>query len=241
MNRHRLEPSLCDISFTAVGRHSSSDPPLFPSENRSYDSGQCTAEARISWLGSTSRLSILSLSLHSALVAIHIAILVVWSRGLENRVVFAVESEPFVSRDIKVVSTAFGTIYSALLVFVTQKLVLRDNFSRSQTLTATHDNLVAWTGLGSALVRVWQQKAIPASISGVLSAFLYLANILVLHVTFPGLLATDSVFLNTSVSVTTQGLPIFNLSGYARCCRNPFLYRRIDQLGHKARATASKH
>lgn len=92
--------------------------------------------------------------------------------------------------------------------------MLRRNFRRSQTLTATHDSVRAWTGLGSALVCVWQQKAITASISGVLSAFVYLANILVLHVTFPGLLAVDSVFLNSSVSVTTQGLPVLNLSGY---------------------------
>ncbi|KAF8143701.1 hypothetical protein K438DRAFT_1945748 [Mycena galopus ATCC 62051] len=162
----------------------------------------------MSRLSSTRRLSILSLGLHSVLVAIHIALLVVWFGGFENRVVFAVESEPFVSRGIKVVSTTFGTIYSALLVFVTQKLVLRRNFHKSQTLTATHDSLLAWTGLGSALVRLWQQKTIPASITGVLSALVYLANILVLHVTFPGLLALDSVFLNTSVSVTTQGLPV---------------------------------
>ncbi|KAF8164135.1 hypothetical protein K438DRAFT_1984840 [Mycena galopus ATCC 62051] len=152
----------------------------------------------MSWQGSTSRLKILSLSLHSTLVAIHIALLVVWSQGFENRVVSAVET--------------FGT--SALRVFITQKLVFRHNLRRTQTVTATHDSLVAWTGLGSALVSVWQQRAIPASIPGVLSAFVYLANILVLHVTFPGLLAVDSVLLNSSVSVITQGLPVFNFPGY---------------------------
>jgi hypothetical protein len=64
----------------------------------------------LSRLNSTALLNILSLSLHSALVAIHVALLVVWSRGLENLVVFAVGNEPFVSRGIKVVSTTFGTV-----------------------------------------------------------------------------------------------------------------------------------
>ncbi|KAJ6459305.1 hypothetical protein C8R45DRAFT_1031032 [Mycena sanguinolenta] len=213
MNRRRMKPAppSC-IRLTTVG--GTSDPLLLPSADQPHPSGQCVPEPGMPRLSSTSLLSILSLFLHSALVAIHIALLVVWYRRSEHRVVFAVESEPFISRGIKVVSTMFGTIYSALLVFVTQKLVLRRNFRRSQLLTTTHDSGVAWTGLGSALVCVWQQKAIPASISGVLSAFVYLANILVLHVTFPGLLAVDSVFLNSSVSVTTQSLPVFNFSGY---------------------------
>ncbi|KAJ7743060.1 hypothetical protein B0H14DRAFT_2637498 [Mycena olivaceomarginata] len=214
MNRRRMNPAPSDVGVTTVGGHDISDPLLSPSADEPHHSGRRIPEPTLSRLNSTALLSILSLSLHSALVAIHVALLVVWSRGLENLVVFAVGNEPFVSRGIKVVSTTFGTIYSALLVFVTQKLVLRRNFRRSQTLTATHDSVRAWTGLGSALVCVWQQKAITASISGVLSAFVYLANILVLHVTFPGLLAVDSVFLNSSVSVTTQGLPVLNLSGY---------------------------
>ncbi|KAF8147513.1 hypothetical protein K438DRAFT_2027718 [Mycena galopus ATCC 62051] len=214
MNRRRMNPAPSDVGVTTVGGHDISDPLLSPSADEPHHSGRRIPEPTLSRLNSTALLSILSLPLHSVLVAIHVALLVVWSRGLENLVVFAVGNEPFVSRGIKVVSTTFGTIYSALLVFVTQKLVLRRNFCRSQTLTATHDSVRAWTGLGSALVCVWQQKAIMASISDVLSAFVYLANILVLHVTFPGLLAVDSVFLNSSVSVTTQGLPVLNLSGY---------------------------
>ncbi|KAF8180983.1 hypothetical protein K438DRAFT_1768163 [Mycena galopus ATCC 62051] len=230
MNRRRMNPVSSDVGVTTVGGmifrilfcHLLRMSPIIRGGVSQVslrlpwprDLTVTCLEPTLSRLNSTALLSILSLSLHSALVAIHVALLVVWSRGLENLVVFAVGNEPFVSRGIKVVSTTFGTIYSALLVFVTQKLVLRRNFCRSQTLTATHDSVRAWTGLGSALVCVWQQKAITASISGVLSAFVYLANILVLHVTFPGLLAVDSVFLNSSVSVTTQGLPVLNLSGY---------------------------
>ncbi|KAJ7916653.1 hypothetical protein B0H13DRAFT_1870988 [Mycena leptocephala] len=165
---------------------------------------------------SSRQLSILSLFLHLTLVAIHIALLVVWLRRWEHRLVFAVEQH-FVFRIIKGILTTFVTfaqIYSALLVFVTQTLSFRRDLRRKQMLTATHDNAVAWTSLGSAVLRLWQQRAIPVSTLGVLSALIYLASILVLHTAFPALAAPESLIVNRSIPVSTQSLPAFNFSGY---------------------------
>lgn len=47
--------------------------------------------------------------------------------------------------------TTYLQIYTAILVFVTQKLAMRRNLRAYQTLTATHDNISSWMGLGSAL------------------------------------------------------------------------------------------
>ncbi|KAF8158650.1 hypothetical protein K438DRAFT_1942608 [Mycena galopus ATCC 62051] len=163
---------------------------------------------------SSRQLSILSLFLHLTLVVIHIALLVVWLRRWEHRLVFAVDHEHFVSRIVKRILTTFVTIYSALLVFVTQTLSFRCDLRRKQMLTATHDNAVAWTSLGSAVLRLWQQRAIPVSILGVLSALIYLASILVLHTAFPALAAPESLIVNRSIPVSTQSLPAFNFSGY---------------------------
>ncbi|KAF8142807.1 hypothetical protein K438DRAFT_1946148 [Mycena galopus ATCC 62051] len=163
---------------------------------------------------SSRQLSILSLFLHLTLVVIHIALLVVWLRRWEHRLVFAVDHEHFVSRIVKGILTTFVTIYSALLVFVTQTLSFRCDLRRKQMLTATHDNAVAWTSLGSAVLRLWQQRAIPVSILGVLSALIYLASILVLHTAFPALAAPESLIVNRSIPVSTQSLPAFNFSGY---------------------------
>ncbi|KAJ6529300.1 hypothetical protein B0H19DRAFT_1193621 [Mycena capillaripes] len=169
---------------------------------------------------SSRQLSILSLFLHLTLVAIHITLLVVWFRRWEHRLVFAVEHEHFVSRLVKGILTAFVTIYSALLVFVTQTLSFRRDLRRKQMLTATHDNVEAWTSLGSAVLRLWQQRAIPVSISGVLSALIYLASILVLHIAFPALAAPESFIVNRSIPVSTQSLPAFNFSGYNLADKN---------------------
>ncbi|KAJ7614487.1 hypothetical protein FB45DRAFT_1110242 [Roridomyces roridus] len=151
-------------------------------------------------------------------------LLVVWHQQWEHRIVFSVDQELRVARLVKGILTAFITLYSALLVFVTQSLALHRDLLRRQLLTATHDNALAWSGLGSAVVRLWQQRAIPASSMGVLSALTYLAGISVLHTAFPGVAAPESLVVNQSMSISTQSLPAFNLSGLDEDNRQNFLY-----------------
>lgn len=107
----------------------------------------------------------------------------------------------------------FKKIYSALLVFVTQNLSMRCGLQRYQTLTETHDKTAAWSGIGSAVAQIWNQKAAPASMAGVLSVFLYLASILALHITTPALFSLETFTTSLSLPVQTQSLPAFNASG----------------------------
>ncbi|KAJ7614499.1 hypothetical protein FB45DRAFT_1064740 [Roridomyces roridus] len=169
------------------------------------------------------RRSYVTLYLHVALVAIQLVLLVVWHQQWEHRIVFSVDQELRVARLVKGIFTTFITLYSALLVFLTQSLALHRDLHRRQLLTATHDNALAWSGLGSAVVRLWQQRAIPASSMGVLSALTYLAGISVLHTAFPGVAAPESLVVNQSMSISTQSLPAFNLSGLDEDNRQNFL------------------
>ncbi|KAJ6533048.1 hypothetical protein B0H19DRAFT_1187107, partial [Mycena capillaripes] len=50
---------------------------------------------------------------------------------------------------------------------------------------------------------------------GIISVFLYLANIMVLHITTPALFSIPAFNSTRAVSVPTQGLPAWNLSGYS--------------------------
>jgi hypothetical protein len=109
-------------------------------------------------------------------------------------------------------------------VFVTQVLSARQNLISDQTLTATHDAAAAWAGIGSAMSHIWSQKAVPASVIGVLFPFLYLGNILVLHITVPGLFSLQSFNSSQSVPVITQSLPALNLSGYDETSVNDTLW-----------------
>ncbi|KAJ7794609.1 hypothetical protein B0H14DRAFT_2922762 [Mycena olivaceomarginata] len=166
-------------------------------------------------LQTTKALRILCVIMHLTLVAIHLVLVGVWSTQVEHRLVFALEHQKIVSLLITAIMTTFGTIYSALLVFVTQTLSMRRGLQRYQTLTATHDNAAAWSGIGSAVAQIWNQKAAPASVAGVLSVFLYLASILAFHITTPALFSLEAFTAPLSVPVQTQSLPAFNASaGY---------------------------
>ncbi|KAJ7711552.1 hypothetical protein B0H16DRAFT_1628097 [Mycena metata] len=167
-----------------------------------------------SGLQSSGTLPLLSLVLHSALVGIHLTLLGIWERQLEHRIIFSLDDQKIVNLLITAIATAFGTTYSALLVFVTQRLSIRRSLQIHQTITATHDSATAWAGFGSALAQLSCQKTIPGSI-GVLSAFLYLGNILVLHITTPALFSFQTFKLTSSyVRVATRSLPTYNFPQY---------------------------
>ncbi|KAJ7814353.1 hypothetical protein B0H14DRAFT_3149467 [Mycena olivaceomarginata] len=104
-----------------------------------YDYNSAAAPKR-SWFTTPKALRLSSLIFHSALVVIHLALLGIWARGLEHQFTVALDNQKVASFLITATSTAFGTIYSAMLVFVTQALSRRQSLHMGQALTATHDN-----------------------------------------------------------------------------------------------------
>ncbi|KAJ7795962.1 hypothetical protein B0H14DRAFT_2916964 [Mycena olivaceomarginata] len=156
---------------------------------------------------SSRTLHFLSLVLHSLLVGIHLAFLAIWARGLEHRITFSLDNQKIVNFLITAIANTFGTVYTAALVFVTQRLWTRRNLQADRTLTAMHDGAAAWTGIGSALSQLWSQRTTSGSVVGVVSVFLYLANILILHITTPALFAFETFNATWPVHVATRSLP----------------------------------
>ncbi|KAJ6484075.1 hypothetical protein C8R45DRAFT_1000114 [Mycena sanguinolenta] len=178
---------------------------------RSHDSFLPVRTGRVgSLLPTSGLLCLLSLVLHSLLVVIHVILLGIWAKELEHRVTFSLANQKIVSFLITAISTTIGTVYSASLVFITQTLSMRRSLQRDQTLTETHDNAAAWAGIGCALVHLWHQKTVPASITGVLCTFFYLTSVLILHITTPALFSLETFAATRAVPVQTQGLPSYN-------------------------------
>ncbi|KAJ7506034.1 hypothetical protein B0H11DRAFT_328788 [Mycena galericulata] len=165
-------------------------------------------------LKSSRFLRLISVCLHSTLLAIHLVLVVVWSKGIQHRLTFPLEHQSIVSFFITAITTAFGTIYSALLVFVTQTLSMRRDLQIDQALTTTHDTAAAWASVGSAISTLWHQKAVPASFLGVLSAFVYLVSILILHITTSSLFSLQTFNATRSIPIGTHGLPALDSSRY---------------------------
>lgn len=81
-------------------------------------------------------------------------------------------------------------------------------------MTATHDIAAAWTGIGAAILRLWYQRMVRTSAVGVLCAFIYLANILVLHVTSPAMFSAEPFNTTQILVIETQSLPAFDPDVY---------------------------
>ncbi|KAF7336351.1 hypothetical protein MVEN_02183600 [Mycena venus] len=187
---------------------------------------QMSKAPKTSVLKSTHTLRILSLTLHCMLVGIHSALMVVWAMGIEHRLAIFQQRQGIVSLLVTATTTAFGTIYSALLVFITQTLSLKRDLHVRQSLTATHDNTAAWAGLGSAALCIWHQRVVPASVRGVLSALFYLGSISILHITVPNMFLLQTVQMFRPVVVETEGLPSFPSTYNLRLSPSGSLYSR---------------
>ncbi|KAJ7203917.1 hypothetical protein C8J57DRAFT_1407760 [Mycena rebaudengoi] len=136
-------------------------------------------------------LRLASWALHLTLIGMHSVLLFMWARGPEYRLGFS--------------------IYSSLLVFISQTLSTRRDLQIQQPLTTTHDNAAAWAGLGSATLHIWNQRAVWSSITGVLSAFLFLGHIALLQIAMPNVILLQVVTANRTVVVETEGLPSYPL------------------------------
>ncbi|KAJ7115671.1 hypothetical protein C8R44DRAFT_793142 [Mycena epipterygia] len=169
------------------------------------------AAPKESWHTASSTLRIWSLILHSLLLAIYLTLVGVWAGGLEHRVTVGLQNQKVASFLVTASTTAFGTIYSALLVLVTQTLSMRRSLQLDQALTATHDNSAAWAGLGAAILHLWKQRVVPApgSMFAVLSAAVYLSTILGLHITTSSLFSVATFNPSRSFVAGTLGLPAF--------------------------------
>jgi hypothetical protein len=116
------------------------------------------------------------------------------------------------------------------MVVIMQQLTTRGILLKRQMLTAAHDESTAWTGLGSALLVLWRQTRIAASVLGTLLITVYLIGIAVLHVSTPSLFGLqvferpDGTNISTTIGmpVITGDIPVYGTPSL------PFLYLTIS-------------
>ncbi|KAJ6488811.1 hypothetical protein C8R45DRAFT_1097163 [Mycena sanguinolenta] len=180
-------------------------------ESTTISSLSMKRQAPTPWYTTTRTLRILAVLLHSLLIAAHLVLVGIWARELEHRITVALDHQKLMAYVITTTTTTFGTVYSAVLVFVTQKLSTRHSLQRYQPLTVTHDDAEAWGGIGAAFSLLWNQtKFSGASLIGVLSASVYLAAVLGLHISSSSLFSLVAFNSTGTYHAGTQGLPAFN-------------------------------
>jgi hypothetical protein len=84
-----------------------------------------------------------------------------------------------------------------------QRLTLYRNLIQRQQLTILHDNVNAWSGLGSALQCLWQQSSTTGSLWWITSITTYLGCVFALHVASSSILQLQTFSETTNISATT--------------------------------------
>ncbi|KAG2143695.1 hypothetical protein DEU56DRAFT_900243 [Suillus clintonianus] len=144
--------------------------------------------------------------LHAILVMIYVVLVIVYIAHWEHRATlpFTQMNNDFWSVVLSASLQAFYTVYTAVLLFFTQRLAMSRSLVHRLKLTTIHDISGAWSGLGSALSSVWQQTDIPASWWMISTVTAYLVCISVLHITSSTLLQIQTFNTSMTTSVPTM-------------------------------------
>ncbi|PBK88743.1 hypothetical protein ARMGADRAFT_355987 [Armillaria gallica] len=146
----------------------------------------------------------LCFTLHGLLVCVHFLILLIWITRTEHHTTVPIgKRSSIISTTIVQVSQIIGTLYLAGIIFVSQQLGVRRNARTRQTLTATSDNMAAWSGLGAALASLWRQKALVASLVPSLLVVGNFVCIAVLNITTPAIFSLQPFNQTRNTVVTT--------------------------------------
>ncbi|KAJ7751923.1 hypothetical protein DFH07DRAFT_825880 [Mycena maculata] len=146
-------------------------------------------------------------TLHVGLVLTQVLLLISGLCHYEHYITFPVDLQTTVSFWATALTTGFATAYTALLVFLAQKLAMRRNLASLQPLTKTHDSIRSWAGFGAAMATLYSQLSASVSVFGSLHVMGYLGCISLLHVTIPTILSAQTFDSFTTVNVTTLGFP----------------------------------
>lgn len=153
------------------------------------------------------------------LVMIHTVLTIFYVRHWEHNVTlsFTPTNNDFWPVVLSASLQAFYAVYTAVLLFLTQRLAISRALVRRLKLTAIHDISGAWTGLGSALSSIWRQTDIPTSWWTTSAVTAYLVNITVLHITSSTLLQfqTFNTSMTTSVPTTLGWLDDSSYGSFA--------------------------
>lgn len=139
--------------------------------------------------------------MHGFLVLLHLALLALSISAVEHHFVTS-ENDAWMSV-LGASTQAFYTLYCVILVYLMQRLTLYRNLIQHQKLAILHDNVNAWSGLGSALQCLWQQSSTTGSLWWIASIATYLGCVFALHVASSSILQLQTFTATTNMSATT--------------------------------------
>ncbi|VDC03882.1 unnamed protein product [Peniophora sp. CBMAI 1063] len=145
------------------------------------------------------------MALHLGVLAIYIALCIVWLTDVEQNIhvslASAARTQTWINLASHVIMLAFATAIIALM----QPIATRSPFGNlPQTLTTLADKVSAWSGLGSSILSLFHNLRYPATLSNALLTTTYFATLSGLGISSSFLFDVPAVNSTISSNMTTR-------------------------------------
>ncbi|KAH8817861.1 hypothetical protein DL96DRAFT_1751794 [Flagelloscypha sp. PMI_526] len=182
------------MSKLEPNRASFPDPPQSSEhDDNNHDSVSMPPNMKVS---KTKRWHILCAGLHATLALLHLILVVIMIHQAERRVRIDVNRTTIWTTTTQILLQTFAIVYLAVVLLVSQKIFLARLLLTNQTLTASHDELASWLGLGSALNTLYKQRSTRSRFIPLFLITLYLAASATVKVT------TAALFFYQPITIT---------------------------------------
>ncbi|KAF8121104.1 hypothetical protein EV363DRAFT_1187281 [Boletus edulis] len=153
-------------------------------------------------------------ALHAFFVVLHLVLVALLFKHPERRFIVSINNTT-ATIVLKAHLQAFYSLYTAVLVWMTQRLAITAAMSQPRKLTAIHDISGAWNGIGAAINTLWQQTKVMSAPSMIFFTLAYLGAISGLHIVSSSVIQFEA-FNNTVAVVVPSTMawpsPSVNLS-----------------------------
>lgn len=199
----KQQQDLDGFPLRPIGTHHTCPMALERAQTHTTSSDHSPAVIKLQQESRRPMLALICTLLHIIFVLFHVFILALNISGIEHHLVVPLTSgnEIWVTI-LSTSSQAFYVIYCTILLYLMQRLTFLKNVTVHQTVTALHDTMSAWSGLGSALECLWRQSIVPASWWSILFITAYLACVSSLHVVSSSIIQLQTFNSTVDASAT---------------------------------------
>ncbi|KZV66668.1 hypothetical protein PENSPDRAFT_82011 [Peniophora sp. CONT] len=176
---------------------------LSPKDGKHGISGNEERPSR--WPSSFTRLTLLPMILHIAVLVFYIALCVVWITGAESNIRVALTSASRIQTWLNLYSHFIMLAFSTAIVALMQPIATRSPFGNlPQPLTSLSDKISSWSGLGSALRNLYHNLCFPATLGNAILTTAYFSTLSGLGISSSFLFNVPAINETISTNVSTR-------------------------------------
>ncbi|VDC03890.1 unnamed protein product [Peniophora sp. CBMAI 1063] len=144
------------------------------------------------------------MALHASVLAIYISLYIVWVTGAEQSIRVGLANASRVQTWLNLISHIIMLAFSTVIIAIMQPMATRSPFvNLPQSLTMVSDKITSWGGLGSALLNLYRNLSLPATLQNALIVTIYFSTLSGLGISSSFLFDVPAINDTTTNNMTT--------------------------------------